>query len=79
MPGRSIRSNSSSPDVPCRLLHLDRDAGVVADALPQAGEGVEQRRLAGVRVADEGDGQRAGEHEGMAKGTENSSQSESLT
>ena len=44
------------------LLHLDRDAGVVADALPQAGEGIEQRRFPGVRVADQGDGERLGEH-----------------
>ena len=37
------------------LLRLDGDAGVVADSLTEAGEGVKQSRLAGVRVADEGD------------------------
>ena len=40
------------------LLHLDGDAGVVADVLAQPGQGVEQGRLAGVRVADQGDGER---------------------
>ena len=43
------------------LLRLDGDAGIVADALVHAGELVEQRRLAGVRIADEGDGERLGE------------------
>ena len=44
------------------LLHLDRDAGVVADPLAQPGEGVEERRFPGVRVADQRDGERLGEH-----------------
>ena len=38
---------------------LDRDAGVVADLLMRAGERVEERRLAGVRVADNGDQRRS--------------------
>ena len=37
------------------LLRLDGDAGIVADALPHAGQGVEERGLAGVGVADQGD------------------------
>jgi hypothetical protein len=40
------------------LLRLDGDAGIVADALVQAGQGVEQRGLARVRVADQGHGER---------------------
>ena len=35
------------------FLRLDGDAGVVADALTEAGEGVEKSGLAGVRIADE--------------------------
>ena len=35
---------------------FDGDAGVVADALPEAGQGIEQRALAGVGIADQGDG-----------------------
>ncbi len=35
------------------FLALDRDAGVVRDLLPRAGEQVEQRGLAAVRIADE--------------------------
>ena len=36
-------------------LALDRDAGVVGDLLARAGEQVEERRLAAVRVADQRD------------------------
>ena len=34
---------------------LDRDPGIVRRALPQAGQPVEHRALAGVRIADDGD------------------------
>jgi hypothetical protein len=40
-------------------LLLDRDAGVVADPRGDPGEGREQRALADVRVAEQGDGERA--------------------
>ena len=33
---------------------FDRDARIIADPLPHAGERREQRRLARVRIADEG-------------------------
>ena len=36
------------------FLGLDRDTGIIADPLPHAGEGVEQGRLAGVRIAEKG-------------------------
>ena len=39
---------------------LDRDAGIIADALTDAGQGTEQRRLARVGVADQGDANRTG-------------------
>ena len=48
------------------FLALDGDAGVVGDLLPAAGEHVEQRRLAAVRVTDQGDqGTRIGAQEGI--------------
>jgi hypothetical protein len=36
---------------------FDRDARIVPDALPEPGQGVEERGLARVRVADESDGE----------------------
>ncbi len=36
-------------------MPLDRDAGIVAHLLPRASEGVEQRRLAGIGIADQRD------------------------
>ena len=63
MPGRSMRSNAWPAQLQLALLRLDGDAGVVADALVHAGQGVEQRGLAGVGVADECDGGSAnGDH-----------------
>ena len=47
------------------FLRLDGDAGIVADVLAQAGEGVEQSGLAGVGIADQG-GRRSVEDGGMA-------------
>ena len=38
------------------LFGLDGDAGIVADALIHTGQGVEQRGLAGVGIADQRDG-----------------------
>ena len=35
------------------FLPLDGHAGIVADSLPEAGQGVKQRRLAGIRIAHE--------------------------
>ena len=51
--------SESIDDILCTEPPLagDGDARVVADPLAQAGQRVEQRRLPGVRVADEGDGQ----------------------
>ena len=53
------------------LAALDGDAGVVADLRPHAGEGVEERRLAGVGRADETQAQRRGEgrlaHTGLTR------------
>ena len=43
---------------PARLL-LDGDAGIVRDLLPQAGQGVEDRRLAAVGISRQGNRQRA--------------------
>src|SRR5262249_35741643 len=40
------------------LLALDRDTGVVRNLLPAAGQRIEQRRLAAVGIADEGDSRR---------------------
>ena len=40
-------------------LLLDRDAGIVGDLLPQSGEGIEQRGLAAVGIAGEGDSEGA--------------------
>ena len=54
--GRPARSCRPSMRHAADLL-LDRDAGIVADPLPHAGQRLEQRRLARVRVADQGDGQ----------------------
>jgi len=45
------------------LLHLDGDAGIVADALAQPGKSIEQGRFPGIRVSDQRDGERLGEHE----------------
>jgi hypothetical protein len=39
---------------------LDGDAGEVADALPESGQRVEEGRLPGVRIADDGNAQRLG-------------------
>jgi hypothetical protein len=50
-----VESPSGAGHVP--LLGFDGDAGVVADVLPQAGQGVEESRLAGVGVADQGGGE----------------------
>ena len=36
------------------FLRLDGDAGIVADVLIEAGQGVEQGGLAGVGIADQG-------------------------
>jgi hypothetical protein len=41
-------------------LALDGDAGVVGDLLPAAGQRVEDRGLAAIRVADQGDAQDVG-------------------
>ena len=41
-------------------LLFDRDARIVADPLPHAGERGEERRLARVRIADQGDADRFG-------------------
>src|SRR3954471_21657257 len=49
-------------------LFLDRDAGVVADALPHASERGEQRRLPGVGIADEGNANRFGGGDGHELG-----------
>jgi len=38
----------------CSLFLFDGDTGPIAHVLPGAGYGVEQRRLAGVRVAGQG-------------------------
>ncbi len=43
---------SAEPEAP--FLSLDGHAGVVADPLPEAGQGVKQRRLAGIWIADQG-------------------------
>lgn len=44
------------------LLAFDGDAGVIADLCAQTGEGIEQRGLAGIRVAGQGDVGLAGFH-----------------
>ena len=36
------------------FLGLDCNTGIIADPLAHAGEGVEQSRLAGVRIAEKG-------------------------
>ena len=41
------------------FLGLDGDAGIVADVLAQAGQGIEESGLAGVGIADQG-GRRCG-------------------
>ena len=41
-------------------LPLDRDAGIIADLLPRAGQRVEQRALAGIGAADDRDQREAG-------------------
>ena len=38
-------------EAPC--LTLDRDAGIIGDLLARAGQGVEQRALAGIGIADQ--------------------------
>ena len=48
---------------------LDRDTGEVTDALPQSGHRVEERGLAGVRVADDGNAQRLGRGEPLRPGS----------
>ena len=51
---------------------LDRDAGIVADALAHAGQRGEERRFAGVGIADQRDGERAlfrGDRHGLTADT----------
>ena len=59
MPGRSMTSTSPAVgELAAAGLLLDGDAGVVGDLLAQAGEGVEDRRLAAVGIAGQRDGER---------------------
>src|SRR5262249_20731644 len=49
---------SNAAQVGAAGYDLDGDAWVIADVLAEAGQGIEQRGLAGVWIADEGDGRR---------------------
>jgi hypothetical protein len=46
---------------------LDGDAGIIADALAHAGEGVEECGFAGVGIAEEGDGEAFGRSDGARR------------
>ena len=59
MPGR-VDQLERLPVVPqVAGLLFDRDARIVADPLPHAGERREQRRLPRVRIPDHGDANRS--------------------
>ena len=58
VPGRSMRSSDDAAEHAAPDAPLDRDSGVVGRVLTQAREAVEHRALAGVRIADDGDGAR---------------------
>ena len=58
MPGRSTSSKRWPAMLQVADLFFDRHAGIVAGPLAHAGQRAEQRRLARVRVADQGDRQR---------------------
>jgi hypothetical protein len=61
-PGQVDQLDGGAAGLETPLLHLDRHARVVADPLAQPGQGVEQGRLARVRVADQRDGEGGGRH-----------------
>ena len=46
----------SIPQLDPALFLFNSDTGIIPDLLPHAGEGIEERRLSGVRISDDCDG-----------------------